>query len=71
MSKPLHFKLKSGRVLFLDTPLTADELSEANSDAGMAILEALADTIEERCKTSISQDSPEGQELLRQHGIQP
>jgi hypothetical protein len=69
MSNPLHFTLKSGRVLFLKKPLTAEELAECQTDAGMAILEMLADDIARRATTSISSDSPEGQAMLRKHNI--
>lgn len=69
MSDALTFTLKSGRVLFLKKPLTPDELAECQTDAGMAILEMLADDIERRATTSISTESPEGKAMLRKHNI--
>lgn len=71
MSNPLHFKLASGRVIFLKEPLTADELEAFSTPEGMAHMEILADWIAKRCKGAISQDSPEGVALLEKHGIQP
>lgn len=70
MSDPLHFKLKSGRVLLLKWPLTPEERAECESEEGMRLLEILADTIAARCTFSIQEDSPRGKAILKQHRIE-
>lgn len=67
MSKPLHFRLPSGRVLLLKVPLTDEELQcvKENPEA----LEMIADEIERRTSRSISSDTPAGRRLRRRHGL--
>lgn len=68
-TNPLHHVLKSGRVLFLTEPLTKEEQEEAYSDAGNAILEALADHIVTRVKRSLTPKDAAYDRMLKKHGI--
>lgn len=53
---PLHFTLASGRVLLLKEALSPEELAAAQTPAGMALLESVADRIAAR--TTHSLDPP-------------
>lgn len=65
----LTFTLASGRVLLLHEPLTPEELEEAQSPAGMAVLEAVADRIAKRATLEVQEGDPEYARILKQHGL--
>lgn len=67
----LTFRLASGRVLLLHEPLTPEELEEAQSPAGMAVLEAVADRIAKRATLEVQEGHPDYERILREHGIDP
>ena len=68
---PLHHKLPSGRIFLLQKPFTAEELEEANSPEGIALLEAYADAMEARCTKTLTPEDPEYADMLKKHRIKP
>jgi precorrin-6B methylase 1 len=66
-----HFVLKSGRVLLLNEPLSAEERAEMESPAGMELLERIADRMESRFKRVVKEGDPEYAELLKAHNLKP
>lgn len=65
------FTLPSGRVLFLNEPLTAEELEAVNTPEGLQAMEALADQIQERATVQIRSADPQFPALCKSFGVDP
>lgn len=65
----LTITLSSGRILLLNSPLTAEELAEAQTPIGMALLELVADRVERRATRVVEEGDAEYEELKERHGL--